>query len=248
MSSQNDKRKQQYQNIMSDPDKKTLYRSKAKERQNKYLEKFKDGSDLIREKNLLIRLLRDEASIEKIEDLKSKILLIDLELKKHQHLLTRQNKNKETAKNLRELKNSNGLEGLLLRLREQIATQKNEIKKTIMIKLLKTKDIAFKLEIDNLSSAKKSNDSSKIVQATKALNRSMNDFAAQQNEVKVYVDHSKKFADFISLVKDINMQEKDTLIEYGKELCHKYSEVKFFQPLVSTTSQIIQILQGHLNE
>jgi len=245
-----DKRKEQYKKIMMDPNKRSLYRSKAKERQRKYLSKFYDGSELLNRKKIVLQLLKNEIDPAKKQDLEKELQLINLELENHPKFIERQNKNKEIATKLREIKKSNNLEGLCLQLQTRIATQKHEIKKSIIRKLMSEKNILFENLINNVAVAKQNNDTAYLAKTTKELNKAMNNYAEQQNEVRVYAEHSSKFLIFKNEILSVNAdspkEEIEKLIQYGNELYTKYNQVKFFIPLTETTSKIINHLQGGL--
>jgi len=252
-------RRKLYRDIMDDPIKKGIYRTKAKERQAKYLEKFKSGTDLQARKELIIRMLKNETSVEKTHKLEQELLEIDQELQKQKDFLRRHDKNKDVATKIRNVKESGNLDGLLTHLQQRIATQKIVVKQSITDKLLANKDSMFKPQLDAIEKAKEANDTVALTAATKELNKAMSAYADQQNEVKVYVEHSLKFKAYKDQVKELNklgwldsgVPEEakpavQALIDNGKELCMNYQQVKFFKTVVDTTSQIVSYLQSKL--
>lgn len=252
-------RRRIYQDIMSDPERKSLYRSKAKDRQNKYLEKFKDPAFLRDRKKKILHLLKNETSVEKTHQLEQELLEIDRQIQSHQHFLRRHNKEKETATKVRNIKESGNLEGLLTHLQQRIATQKIVVKQTITDKLVKNKDAMFATHLNAIEKARAANDTAALTTATKELSKAMSTYADQQSEVKVYVEHSLKFKEFRDQIKSLNKlgwldagvpeEAKPALqglIDHGNSLCTSYQDVKFFNSLVDITSKIVNYLKGKL--
>jgi hypothetical protein len=252
-------RRKIYQDIMADPTRKALYREKAKERQNKYLDQFKDGSALKARRETILKLLKRETSVERTHQLEQELLTIEQQLQNHKKFLRRQDKEKNVATKIRTVKESGNLEGLLTHLQQRIATQKIVVKQTITDKLLANKDAMFSQQLDAVEKAKIANDTAALTVATKELAKAMNAYAEQQNEVKVYVDHSLRFKSFRDQIKELNKlgwldagvpQEAkpalQSLIDTGNELCSTYKDVKFFKTLVESTYHIVNYLKGKL--
>ena len=118
-------RHKEYQNIISDPERKQAYRSKAKERQTKYRKKLD-----LRKKEIL-SLLKTTKDPKKLEELQIELSTIDRQLEQ------RKTKGQEIASKVREVKQSGSLTGLIVHLQQRIATQRNEVAKAIKTKAAK---------------------------------------------------------------------------------------------------------------
>jgi hypothetical protein len=112
-------RARSYQNIVSDPGRKSAYREKAKNRQAK----FRKSLEL--KKKELIVLISKTRDPKKIEELQKELLSVESKLEERKH------KVKEIAKKVKEKKESGQFGGLIVHLSQKLASFKKDAKSTL---------------------------------------------------------------------------------------------------------------------
>ncbi len=185
-------RRQSYQSIISDPERKEAYREKARSRQTKFRKK------LDTRKKEIYQLLERTRDSKKIQELQNELQSIDTTIAR------RQEKGKQIAQKVTEIKSkTNSLESAIVILNQNISNVKMGIKKEITKHLL-NQEFKFKPYIDKINQAAADNNSALLEEYKKELQKILNAEAENDPSLLAYKEQSIKYSNFLNQLKIIS--------------------------------------------
>lgn len=191
-------RKRIYQYIVSDPERKTAYREKSRQRQAKFSKKLE------LRKNELLQLISRTEDPKKINEYQTE--LQDIEAR----LVKRKEKGKDVAKKIREKKESGKLDGLIVHLGQKLASFKKDAK--VVLKNMAKKDPFFVPYKDAVRNAKQNLDNDNSPNNQAALE------TAIKREDEALQNYLLNHATTLKIVEDLKViyNYRDQLIELAK--------------------------------
>lgn len=242
-------RRRNYQAIISDPARKADYRTKARERQAKYVKKF-----TVRKKEIE-KLLNTPLPAGRKKELEEELNLINKQL---ENILISRNK---SDKKKREKIESETFDGLAARLVTSIANVKMGIKKTITAKLKSNEGTAFKPYLDQIAIAKNNNDEAGVLAATKALQKALNAAAESDESLVNYVKSSSRYSQLKEMLDVVHAQgwmdpatsleevrpHLESVLEEGKKLLTDGNLAVAFKSPNKTLVEILALIEKRLS-
>ncbi len=193
-------RKKAYHNIMSDPERASVYKAKALQRHSKY-RAFEERKEEIR---LQMERTTDKEELARLEAQLEKISRVEAAYRSRAAKAVekiQQTKGKDEVS--RQITEGGTLEALIIKLNQNIANIKMGIKKEITKNLADQEDTTFKPYKDKIAQAKASGNAAALKAATQELQAALNKHAESNATLVEYVNASKPFYEYRDALKTI---------------------------------------------